>query len=182
MTEKNTTREKAARKSSVPCAGLDCHTWLAMKIAIGGDHAGFPLKEELVPLIEKLGHEVQDFGTCSTESVDYPDFAQAVGEAVRDGKADRGIVVCGSGAGATVAANKVRGVRAALGHDTYSAHQGVEHDDVNVLTIGSRVVGVALALEIVEAYLKAEFSGDERHVRRLNKVLKIEAENLGSSA
>lgn len=147
------------------------------KIAIGGDHAGFELKEQLKGVIENAGYEVVDCGTHSTESVDYPDFAQAVGEAVRDGKVERGIVVCGSGAGATIAANKIKGVRAALAHDTYSAHQGVEHDDVNVLTLGSRVVGVALAEEIVKAYLGAKFSGDERHIRRLEKVKKIEAEN-----
>ena len=148
-----------------------------MKVAIGGDHAGFELKEHLIPLIEKLGHEVVDCGTNSTEAVDYPDFAQAVGEQVRDGKVNRGIVVCGSGIGANIAANKVRGVRAGLSTDTYSAHQGVEHDDMNVIVLGSRITGVAVADEIVEAYLKAEFSGDERHVRRLNKVKKIEADN-----
>ena len=150
-----------------------------MKIAIGGDHAGFPLKSELIPLIEELGHEVVDCGTNSCESVDYPDFSRAVGELVRDGKVDRGIVVCGSGAGATIAANKIKGVRAALAHDHYSAHQGVEHDDVNVLTMGSRVIGTAIAGEVVKAFLGAQFSGEERHVRRLNKVLEIEKENLG---
>lgn len=150
-----------------------------MKIAIGGDHAGFPLKTELIPLIESLGHEVTDCGTNSCEAVDYPDFSRAVGELVRDGAVDRGIVVCGSGAGATIAANKIRGVRAALAHDHYSAHQGVEHDDVNVLTMGSRVIGVAIASEVVTAFLGARFSGEARHVRRLNKVLEIERENLG---
>ncbi len=148
-----------------------------MKIAIGGDHAGFELKEELIGLIRDLGDEPIDFGTNSTAPVDYPDFAKAVGEAVVKGQAERGIVVCGSGAGATIAANKIRGVRAALAHDTYSAHQGVEHDDVNVLTLGSRVIGPALAREVVAAFLKARFSGEERHLRRLNKVLQIEAEN-----
>lgn len=148
-----------------------------MKIAIGGDHAGFELKNELIPLIEGLGHEVVDLGTDSTAPVDYPDYSRSVGEAVRDGKVDRGIVVCGSGAGATIAANKVNGVRAALAHDVYTAHQGVEHDDVNVLTMGSRVIGPAIAKEVVEAFLHAHFSGEERHVRRLEKVMKIEAEN-----
>lgn len=148
-----------------------------MKIAIGGDHAGFELKQELVEVIEKLGHEVVDYGTDSTLPVDYPDFSRAVGEAVRNHEVDRGIVVCGSGAGATIAANKVNGVRAALAHDVYTAHQGVEHDDVNVLTMGSRIIGPAIAKEVVEAFLKAKFSGEERHVRRLAKVMEIEAEN-----
>ncbi|RYG66510.1 ribose 5-phosphate isomerase B [bacterium] len=148
-----------------------------MKIAIGGDHAGFELKSELIPLIESLGHEVVDYGTTSLDPVDYPDYSRSVGEAVRDGKVDRGIVVCGSGAGATIAANKVNGVRAALAHDVYTAHQGVEHDDVNVLTMGSRVIGPAIAKEVTEAFLHAKFSGEERHVRRLEKVMKIESDN-----
>jgi ribose 5-phosphate isomerase B len=148
-----------------------------MKIAIGGDHAGFELKTELIPLIESLGHEVIDCGTDSEAPVDYPDYSRAVGETVTSGKADRGIVVCGSGAGATIAANKIKGVRAALAHDVYTAHQGVEHDDVNVLTMGSRVIGPAIAREVVEAFLHAKFSGEERHVRRLAKVMKIEADN-----
>ncbi|MBW3637085.1 MAG: ribose 5-phosphate isomerase B [Armatimonadetes bacterium] len=148
-----------------------------MKIAIGGDHAGFELKSELIPLIENLGHEVVDCGTDSTAPVDYPDFSRAVGEAVREGRAQRGIVVCGSGAGATIAANKINGVRAALAHDVYTAHQGVEHDDVNVLTMGSRVIGPAIAKEVVEAFLSANFSGEERHKRRLQKVMEIEAQN-----
>ena len=150
-----------------------------MKVAIGGDHAGFPLKTELIPLIIEMGHEVIDCGTDSTAPVDYPDFSRAVGELVRDGAVERGIVVCGSGAGATIAANKIKGVRASLAHDHYSAHQGVEHDDVNVLTMGSRVIGTAIASEVTRAFLNAQFSGEERHVRRLNKVMQIEAENLG---
>ncbi len=152
-------------------------TYKIMKIAIGGDHAGFPLKTELIPLIIEMGHEVIDCGTDSTAPVDYPDYSRAVGELVRDGAVDRGIVVCGSGAGATVAANKINGVRAALAHDHYSAHQCVEHDDVNVLTMGSRVVGTAIASEVTRAFLNAQFSGEERHVRRLHKVMEIEAEN-----
>ncbi len=148
-----------------------------MKIAIGGDHAGFELKDELRPLIESLGHEVLDLGAHSTEPSDYPDFARSVGEAVRDGRADRGILVCGSGAGVTVAANKIHGVRATLAHDVYTAHQGVEHDDINVVTMGARIIGPAIAKEVVSAFLKAQFSGEERHLRRLNKVLQIEAEN-----
>lgn len=145
-----------------------------MKIAIGGDHAGFELKQDLKKLIEEAGHEVVDKGTDSTAPVDYPDFARAVGEAVTSGEAERGVVVCGSGAGATIAANKIKGVRAALAHDTYTAHQGVEHDDVNVLTMGSRVIGVALAREVVEAFLHAQFTGEERHRRRLEKIQAIE--------
>ena len=145
-----------------------------MIIAIGGDHAGFPLKEELIPWVRELGHEPLDCGTDSTAPVDYPDFARAVGEAVVQGRAERGIIVCGSGAGASIAANKLRGVRAALAHDTYTAHQCVEHDDVNVLALGSRVVGPALARELVQAFLSVQFSGEERHVRRLEKVLRLE--------
>ncbi|PQV64501.1 ribose 5-phosphate isomerase B [Abditibacterium utsteinense] len=148
-----------------------------MKIAIGGDHAGYELKTQLIPLIEDLGHEVLDCGTDSTKAVDYPDFSRAVGEAVRDGRVERGIVVCGSGIGANIAANKIHGVRAGQSSETYSAHQGVEHDDMNVLVLASRVIGPAVAQEIVEAFLSAKFSGEERHVRRLKKVMEIEAEN-----
>ena len=148
-----------------------------MKIAIGGDHAGFELKSELIPLVESLGHEVVDCGTDSTAPVDYPDFSRAVGELVRDGEVERGIVVCGSGIGANIAANKIHGVRAGQSNETYSAHQGVEHDDMNVLILASRVIGPAVAVEIVEAFLGAKFSGEERHVRRLKKVMEIEAEN-----
>jgi len=150
-----------------------------MKIAIGTDHGGFPLKQTIIDVIQEEGHEVLDLGTDSTESVDYPDFSEAVGKAVRDGKADRGIVLCGSGVGAAVAANKIRGVRAGLCHDTYSAHQCVEHDDVNVLALGARVIGDELTREIVRAFLRAQFTGEERHVRRLNKVLAIEKEEFG---
>lgn len=148
-----------------------------MKLALSSDHAAFELKEKLKTHLGSLGHEILDLGTCSTEAVDYPDFALAIGKAVADGEVERGILLCGSGVGASVAANKVRGVRAAICHDTYSAHQGVEHDDMNVLVIGGRIVGEALAKELAEAFLKAEFTREERHVRRLNKVLKIEADN-----
>ncbi len=148
-----------------------------MKIAIGGDHAGYELKTQLIPLVESLGHEVLDCGTDSTKPVDYPDFSRAVGEAVRDGFADRGIVVCGSGIGANIAANKIHGVRAGQSNETYSAHQGVEHDNMNVLVLAARIIGPAVATEIVEAFLRAQFSGEERHVRRLQKVAEIEAEN-----
>ena len=145
-----------------------------MKIAIGGDHAGFPLKQHLVELIKKWGHEVNDLGAFNTEPSDYPDFAKSVGTAVQKGEAERGLIVCGSGIGACVAANKLKGIRAALISDTYSARQGVDHDDVNVLCLGGRVVGPALAEEIVKAFLAARFSGEERHLRRLNKVKAME--------
>jgi len=145
-----------------------------MRIAISADHAGFELKEELKKQIADAGHAVLDLGTDSTESVDYPDYAAAVGRAVISGRADRGIVVCGSGAGAAIAANKLDGIRCALACDTYTAHQAVEHDDVNVLALAARVTGVAVAEEIVQAFLNARFITEERFVRRLNKVLEIE--------
>lgn len=145
-----------------------------MRFAIGTDHAGFPLKTAVIDELRRLGHDVIDKGTHSTEAVDYPDFARAVGESVAAGEAERGIILCGSGVGASIAACKIRGVRAAVCHDTYSAHQGVEHDDMNVLTIGARVIGPELAIEIVRAFAGAAFSGEERHARRLKKVLAIE--------
>ena len=144
-------------------------------IAIGADHAGYELKDEVGQVLRRAGYEVLDLGTNGPESVDYPDYAEAVGRAVTDGRAWRGIVVCGSGAGACIAANKLRGIRAALAHDTYSAHQSVEHDDANVLCMGARIIGGALAEEIVLAWARAEFTGEERHQRRLDKVLAIEA-------
>jgi ribose 5-phosphate isomerase B len=146
-----------------------------MRIAIGSDHAGFELKEHMKTYVADAGHSVLDLGTDSTASVDYPDFAAAVGRAVLAGRADRGIVVCGSGAGAAIAANKLDGIRCAQGTDTYTAHQAVEHDDINVIALAARVTGVALAEEIVIAYLEAQFiANEERYVRRLNKVLDIE--------
>jgi ribose 5-phosphate isomerase B len=145
-----------------------------MRIAIGSDHAGFFLKQELVTYVKSRTYEVLDMGTNSDKSVDYPDYAAAVAVAVLEGKADRGIVVCGSGVGATVAANKVPGIRAGLCHDTYSAHQGVEHDDMNVLVLGARVIGTELARELVNAFLGAKFSGAERHSRRLEKIKALE--------
>ncbi len=145
-------------------------------IVIGSDHAGFELKQQLIPVIQELGYEVLDVGTDSTAAVDYPDFAAKVGHAVLEGRAERGVLICGSGVGASVAVNKLHGIRGGICHDTYSAHQGVEHDDMNVLVLGSRVVGVALASELVRAYLPAKFTGEERHVRRLNKVLALERE------
>ncbi|NIA25826.1 MAG: ribose 5-phosphate isomerase B [Gammaproteobacteria bacterium] len=145
-----------------------------MRIAVGADHAGYLMKEHIGRLLSEAGHAVVDVGTYSDEPVDYPDYAAAVGRTVREGRADRGIVVCGSGAGAAIAANKLHGIRAALSHDTYTAHQSVEHDDANVLTMGSRVIGPSLADEIVMAFINARFCGEERHVRRLNKVLALE--------
>lgn len=147
-----------------------------MRIAIGADHGGFPLNETIIRDLEAAGHTVIDFGTHDgTKPDDYPDYARAVANAVRLGEADRGILVCGSGVGACVAANKVRGVRACLCHDTYSAHQAVEHDSMNVLCLGARIVGVELARELVRAFLRATFSGEGRHMRRLAKVDEIEA-------
>ena len=146
-----------------------------MLIAIGGDHAGFEMKQELVAVLTGQGHEVTDLGTYhQSQPDDYPDFAAAVGRAVREGRAERGILLCGSGVGASVAANKLPGVRAGLCHDTYSAHQGVEHDAMNVLVMGARVIGPELAHELVRAFLGASYSGEERHERRLAKVRALE--------
>jgi len=146
-----------------------------MKLVVGSDHAGFVLKQEVAESLRKGGHEVLDVGTGSTDPVDYPDFAEAVGLAVRDGRAERGVLICGSGVGAAVAANKIRGIRAGICHDTYSAHQGVEHDDMNVLVLGGRIVGPALAHELVRAFVAARYSGEERHARRLAKVIALES-------
>ena len=149
-----------------------------MRIGFAADHAGAALKDELLGRIGAggLGHELIDLGGDGSDPTDdYPDFAARLGHAVRDGDVERGILVCGSGVGASVAANKIHGVRAAVCHDTYSAHQGVEHDDMNVLTLGSRVIGSEPAFEAAVAFLAAKFSGEPRHVRRLNKVLAIEA-------
>ena len=146
-----------------------------MRVAIASDHAGFVLKQDLIPELRHLGHEVQDLGTNSTDPVDYPDYSEAIGRTVLEGRADRGILICGSGVGASVAANKHPGVRAGLCHDCYSAHQGVEHDDMNVLVLGARVIGPALAHELIARFLEAKFSGEERHVRRLGKIAAIEA-------
>ncbi len=146
-----------------------------MKIAIGADHAGFALKQQIIGFVIAAGYEPIDVGAFTYDAQDdYPDFAEQVGLAVTNGTANRGIVVCGSGIGASIAANKIPGVRAAICPDTYSAHQGVEHDDMNVLVIGSRVMGVEVIHEVVNAYLHATFSGEERHERRLGKVLAIE--------
>jgi beta-phosphoglucomutase family hydrolase/RpiB/LacA/LacB family sugar-phosphate isomerase len=145
-----------------------------VRIVIGSDHAGVALKEDVAAYIRGLGHHVMDVGTHGAEPVDYPDYAEAVSTVLLDGSADRGVLICGSGVGASVAANKLSGIRAGLCHDTYSAHQGVEHDNMNVLVLGGRVIGPALARELVTAYLAAEFTGEERHRRRLEKVAALE--------
>ena len=145
-----------------------------MRIIIGGDHAGFPLKGQLVPLLRQMGHEVEDCGAYSAEPVDFPDIAQKLCGAILAGKADRGIMCCGSGVGAAIAANKVPGIRAALCHDTYCAHQCVEHDDVNVLCMGHWIVGIKLAQEIVTTFLKAEFSTDPDVRRRVAKLREMD--------
>ncbi|CAN5624139.1 hypothetical protein BH11ARM2_BH11ARM2_20590 [soil metagenome] len=146
-----------------------------MKIAIGADHAGLELKDEMRREIEAAGHEVIDVGAHHYDHTDdYPDFAYLVAEEVAKGRVDRGVLVCGSGVGASIAANKVPGVRACPIADSYSAHQGVEHDDVNVLVLGGRTTGIEVAKDILRRFLAAEFTGEERHVRRLNKVLEIE--------
>ena len=145
-----------------------------MRIAIGSDHAGFELKQLLLERLRASKHEIVDVGTHDSSPVDYPDFAEAVGNCVLDGQAERGILICGSGVGASVAANKMLGIRAGLCHDTYSAHQGVEHDDVNVLVLGARIIGPALAMELVDAFLRAQFTHEERHVRRLKKIKALE--------
>jgi|SRR5579859_1428216 len=149
-----------------------------MIIAVATDHGGFPLKQRVIDVVRECGDEVLDLGTNSTDAVDYPDFAQAIGEAIQQGRAERGILMCGSGVGASVAANKMIGIRAGLCHDTYSAHQGVEHDNMNVLCLGARVIGPELMADLVRAYLGAKFTGEERHVRRLAKVDVIEHSQL----
>ena len=149
-----------------------------MRIAISADHAGYELKQDLATSLAKQGHDVLDLGTHSTAPVDYPDCAEAVAQAITGGRADRGVIVCGSGAGVSIAVNKFPGIRAAVVHDCYTAHQAVEHDDMNVLCVGARVIGAAVAAEIVQTFLAAQFSGEERHQRRLNKILAIESRFL----
>jgi ribose 5-phosphate isomerase B len=146
-----------------------------MKIVIGADHAGFQMKNAVGDLLRSLGHTVLDVGAFNENPSDYPDFAVLVGKAVLEGKGERGVLICGSGVGVSVAANKIKGIRAAVCHDTYSAHQGVEHDDMNVLVLGSRVIGPKLAEDLVKAFLGANFTNEERHKRRLAKVAAIEA-------
>lgn len=147
-----------------------------MRIALGADHAGFEFKQQVSAILTSLGHEVDDVGAHRFDPLDdYPDFTRPVAEAVATGSADRGLLVCGSGVGASIAANKIIGIRAAMCHDTYSARQGVEHDDMNVLCLGARIVGIELARELISAFLGARFSAEERHVRRLAKVKAMEA-------
>lgn len=146
-----------------------------MRVAIGSDHAGYVMKEHLAEQLREAGHEVTDVGTDSTESVDFPDSAAAVGAAVQAEQVDRGIVVCGTGVGAAIAANKLRGIRAAQATDSYTAHQAVEHNDANVLALGGKIVGELLAWEMVDAFLKAEFAGEERQLRRVHKIAQLES-------
>lgn len=153
-----------------------------MKLVIGSDHAGFQLKVFIGDFLRAQGHEVLDVGAFNENPSDYPDYAEAVGRAVLDKKAERGVLICGSGVGASVAANKLPGIRAGMCHDTYSAHQGVEHDDINVLVLGSRVIGVMLAQELVKTFLGAKFSNEERHVRRLAKIRALEGKYMTAKA
>jgi RpiB/LacA/LacB family sugar-phosphate isomerase len=145
-----------------------------MRIAVGADHAGFDLKQILVAYLRHRGHEVIDAGTNSDDPVDYPDYAEAVSKVLLDGRAERGVLICGSGVGTSVSANKIPGIRAAVCHDTYSARQGVEHDDMNILVLGARVIGIELARELVDNFLGAKFTGEERHLRRLEKIKALE--------
>jgi len=145
-----------------------------MKVAIGADHGGFALKALIIEQLAREGHQILDLGAYNDERSDYPDFAKAVGQALQQGRAERGIVLCGSGVGATVAANKMRGIRACVCHDTYSAHQGVEHDDMNVLVLGARVIGCELAFEVARAFMSAHFNQGERYIARLRKVEAME--------
>jgi ribose 5-phosphate isomerase B len=153
-----------------------------MKIVIGSDHAGFQLKVAMGDLLRSMNQEVLDVGAFNENPSDYPDFAEAVGRAILDRKAERGVLICGSGVGASVAVNKLTGIRAAVCHDTYSAHQGVEHDDMNVLVLGSRIIGVKLAEDLVKAYLAAKFTNEDRHVRRLAKIKALESKFAVSSS
>src|SRR5690349_3336038 len=154
-----------------------------MRIAVGADHAGTPLNEVAIAELRRLGHDVVDLGTHDpSQPDDYPDYAAAVAEQVASGHCERGLLVCGSGVGVTVAANKVHGIRACMCHDTYSAHQGVEHDDMNVLCLGARVIGPELMLDLVRAFLSARFTGEERHRRRLAKILALEHRLSGEAA
>ena len=146
-----------------------------MKIAIACDHAGFPLKDTILDVIHAAGHEPLDLGAFNTDPVDYPDYAEKLGKAIQAGEAERGVLLCGSGVGACIAANKMKGIYAGVCHDTYSAHQGVEHDDMNVLCLGARILGVEPAREIVTAFLGAQFSDEERHQRRVEKVRRLES-------
>lgn len=152
-----------------------------MIVALGCDHAGFLLKQAVQDEIVAEGHQVIDVGTSSTDPVDYPDFVEKLAGEITARRAERGVFVCGSGVGACIAANKLRGIYAGMCHDTYSAHQGVEHDEMNVLCLGSRVIGPALARELVRAFMNAKFSGEERHVRRMGKIRRLEDSSLGKA-
>jgi len=152
-----------------------------MRLVLGSDHAGFELKQRLVTDLRNWGQDVRDVGTNDATPVDYPDYAEAVGAVVTQAQAERGILICGSGVGAVVAANKLRGIRAGLCHDTYSAHQGVEHDDMNVLVLGARVIGYELARELAHSFVNARFEGAERHRRRLDKIAAIENRSAGEA-
>jgi RpiB/LacA/LacB family sugar-phosphate isomerase len=153
-----------------------------MLVVIGSDHAGYDLKQSIIGSLKQQGHEIVDVGTDSTAAVDYPDFAEKVGYAVLDGKGERGVLICGSGVGVSVAANKIRGIRAGICHDTYSAHQGVEHDNMNVLVLGARIIGIEAAKECVHAFLGAQFTHEARHVRRLAKIDVIEQKFCGPAS
>jgi ribose 5-phosphate isomerase B len=146
-----------------------------MRIAVGNDHAGLPIKAAVIDELQNLGHEVSDLGVNETKSVDFPDFAGRVGRALQEGEADRGILICGSGVGVCIAANKLRGVRASIAHDTYSAHQGVEHDGMNVLCLGGRIIGEAVARELVRTFVDAQFQEEDRFIRRVDKINTMEA-------
>ena len=152
-----------------------------MRIAIACDHAGFPIKDEIINLIETLGHEVEDLGTFDQEPVDYPDSAEKAARAILSGQTERAILLCGSGVGVCIAANKFKGIYAGTCHDTYSAHQGVEHDNMNVLCLGARIIGVELAKEIVKNFVGARFANEERHIRRVKKIQEIEIKGTASS-
>jgi RpiB/LacA/LacB family sugar-phosphate isomerase len=151
-----------------------------MRIVLGSDHAGFEMKQELVSYLKGRGHQILDVGTDSPAPADYPDYSEALARVILNQEAERGILICGSGVGASVAANKIPGIRAGLCHDCYSAHQGVEHDDINVLVLGARVISFDLARELVDLFLAAKFDGQERHLRRLNKLKKLESSFIGT--
>ena len=145
-----------------------------MRIVLGSDHAGFDMKQQIAAYVRSLGHEVVDVGARDTSPSDYPDYAEALSVVLRNGQAERGILICGSGVGASIAANKIPGIRAGVCHDCYSAHQGVEHDNMNVLVLGARVIGIDVARDLASVFLKAAFSGEERHIRRVSKIQQLE--------
>jgi RpiB/LacA/LacB family sugar-phosphate isomerase len=174
-------RKRNVRPVSKTIEGQYLQEWI-MNIALGCDHAGFRLKDAVREAISDAGHKVIDVGTNSGDPIDYPDYVEKVGKEITGRRAQRGVFICGSGVGACIAANKIRGIYAGMCHDTYSAHQGVEHDDMNVLCLGSRVIGPELARELVRAFLGAGFSGEERHLRRVEKIKQIENSATGNTA